>query len=101
MTTYHYKSVLTTLLVVLALMVSTTMKAQHMQATLSHYTVDNGSKSNESRICFVGICLLFNATQCRWGDSLLRLNNYTEQVIDPNTIMEAVVSSGDRRNRIL
>ncbi len=46
MTTYHYKSVLTTLIAVLALMVSTTMKAQHMQATLSHYTVDNGLCSN-------------------------------------------------------
>ena len=46
MTTYHYKSVLTTLLAVLAFMISTTMKAQHMQATLSHYTVDNGLPSN-------------------------------------------------------
>lgn len=46
MTTTKIKITLHTLLLVLALMESTAMSAQRLQATLSHYSVDNGLASN-------------------------------------------------------
>ena len=45
-TTDHLKTLLKTILVVLALSSSNGMRAQHLQASLSHYTTENGMPSN-------------------------------------------------------
>lgn len=45
-TTDHLKTLLKTILVVLALSSSNGMRAQHLQASLSHYSTDNGMPSN-------------------------------------------------------
>ena len=46
MTTYHFKSYFLTILVSLALSVSCGLRAQHLQATLAHYSSDDGLPSN-------------------------------------------------------
>ena len=45
-TNYYLKAILKTMLAVLALSSSTGMRAQHMQASLSHYSTENGLPSN-------------------------------------------------------
>ena len=45
-TTDHLKTLLKTILVVLALSSTNGMRAQHLQASLSHYTTENGMPSN-------------------------------------------------------
>ena len=46
MTTNYYRQYLLTLLAVLVLSCSTELKAQHLQASLSHYTTEDGLPSN-------------------------------------------------------
>ena len=45
-TNYYLKTILKTILVVLALSSTNGMRAQHMQASLSHYSTENGLPSN-------------------------------------------------------
>ena len=74
MATNYYRKLLLTLLAALVLLVPQELRAQHLQASLSHYSTDDGMPSNTiAKLCCDDYGFLWMAT---WN-GVSRFDGYT------------------------